>query len=106
MQNLHNYVQGRVFELVFTLDEVGISDWEDCKSQKVIVAGVVLRQTIHHDVCRNVKDISVIFYLSAAEKSLLPSIVISYNSTIVQEHLKKQGVRFGRDFALQVDQKP
>jgi hypothetical protein len=32
--------------------------------------------------------------------------VTSQNSPTVQEHLKKQGVRFGRDFALEFSQKP
>jgi hypothetical protein len=32
--------------------------------------------------------------------------VTSQPSTTVQEHLKKQGVRFGRDFALKCNQKP
>jgi hypothetical protein len=33
-------------------------------------------------------------------------MVRSQNSPTVQEHLKKRGVRFGRDFALKFNQKP
>jgi hypothetical protein len=36
IQDLNEYVQGCVAELVFNLDEVGISDWEDRKTQKGI----------------------------------------------------------------------
>jgi hypothetical protein len=53
-----------------------------------------------------VKHISVIACLSDAGESLLHYIVTSQNSSTLQEHLKKQGVRFGRDFALKRSQKP
>jgi hypothetical protein len=53
-----------------------------------------------------VKHISVIVYVSAAGASLLPSIVTSQNSPVVQEHLKKQGVCFGRDIIFTVNQRP
>jgi hypothetical protein len=36
IQDLHEYEQGCVTELVFHLDEVGISDWEDRKPKKGI----------------------------------------------------------------------
>jgi hypothetical protein len=41
----------------------------------------------------------------ATGKSLLPYIVTSQNSSTVQEHLKKQGVRFARHFTLKFNQK-
>jgi hypothetical protein len=50
IQDLHNYIQGCVAELVFNLDEVGILDWEDRKTKKVIGLAAMLRQTIHHGV--------------------------------------------------------
>jgi hypothetical protein len=53
-----------------------------------------------------VEHISVIACVSAAGESLLPYIVTPQNSSTVQEHLKKQGIRFGRDFTLKFDQKP
>jgi hypothetical protein len=60
IQDLHNYVQGCVAELVFNLDEVGISDWEDRKTKKVTVPAAMPGQTIHYGVSRNVKHISMI----------------------------------------------
>jgi hypothetical protein len=63
----------------------------------------MLGKTIYHDVSRNMKDISVISCLSAARESLLPDIVTPEDSPVVQEHLKRQGFRFGRDFALKVN---
>jgi hypothetical protein len=34
---MHETIQGRQSELVFNLDDVGISDWEDRKPKKVVV---------------------------------------------------------------------
>jgi hypothetical protein len=90
IQDLHIYVQGCVAELVFNLDEVGISDWEDRKTKKVITLAAIFGQTIHHGVSRNMKDISVIACLSAAGESLLHYIVTSENSPSLQEHLKNK----------------
>jgi hypothetical protein len=95
-----------VADLVFNLDKVGILDWEDCKTKKVGVPAAMLGQTIHHGVSRKVKHISVIVCVSAAGASLRPYIVTSQNSPVVQEHLKKQGVCFGRDTILKCNQKP
>jgi hypothetical protein len=53
-----------------------------------------------------VKHISVIVCVSVAGASLLPHIVTSQNSPVVQEHLTKQGVCFGRDMVLKFNQKP
>jgi hypothetical protein len=36
IQELNEHVKGCIAELVFNLDEVGISDWEDRKPRKVI----------------------------------------------------------------------
>jgi hypothetical protein len=37
-------------ELVFNLDEVGISEWEDRKDRNAIVPKTMDEQTIHHRV--------------------------------------------------------
>jgi hypothetical protein len=66
IQDLHEYVQGCVAELVFNFSEDGISDWEDRKTKTAIVPAAMLGRTIHHGVSRNVKHISVIACLSAA----------------------------------------
>jgi hypothetical protein len=70
-QDLHEYVQGCVAELVFHLDEVGISDWEDCKTKKVIDLAAIFSQTMRHGLSRNMKHIAVIACMSAAGSSLL-----------------------------------
>jgi hypothetical protein len=42
-------------ELVFNLDEAGMSKWEDCKERRVIVPRTMLGQTIHHRESRSVR---------------------------------------------------
>jgi hypothetical protein len=99
-------VQGRPTELVFNLDEVGISDWEDRKTRKVIVPQTMKAQTIHHKINRSLKHVSVIACVSAAGESLTPYIVTSQDSPVVREQLKKRGVRCGTDVILKCHSKP
>jgi hypothetical protein len=68
-----------VAELMFNLDEVGISDWEDrkTKTKTVIVPATMRGQTIYHEISRTVKHISVISCVSAARESLTPYIITS-----------------------------
>jgi hypothetical protein len=47
IQDLHEYVQGCVAELVRNLDDVGSSDWEDHKTKKVINLAAMSGQMIH-----------------------------------------------------------
>jgi hypothetical protein len=72
VQDLKEHVMRCVAELVFNLDEVGISDWEDRKTKTVIVPATMRGQTIHHEISRTVKHISVITCISVAEESLTP----------------------------------
>jgi hypothetical protein len=55
IQDLDDYVQGCLAELVFNLDEVSVSDWEDRKTKAVILPAGVRGQTIHPGVSRNVR---------------------------------------------------
>jgi hypothetical protein len=72
VRDLNEHVQGCVSEMVFNLDEVGISDWEDRTTRRVGVAATMDGRSIHHVVSRNVKHISVIACVSAAGESLMP----------------------------------
>jgi hypothetical protein len=103
---INQFVQGRPTELVFNLDEAGISEWEDRKPKKVIVPKSMGEQTVHHKVNRNLKHVSVLACVSAAGESLMPYLVTSQDSLYVREQLKKKGVRFGTDLILKARQKP
>jgi hypothetical protein len=45
-------------------------------------------------------------YVSAARESFTPSTVRWHNSSPIQEHLKKQGVRFVRYLIVKANQSP
>jgi hypothetical protein len=106
VQNLNKHVQGCLAELVFTLDKVGISDWEDRKLKRVLIPATILDQTIHHGISRTVKHIPVIACVFAVWKSLTPYMITSQDSASVREQLKKQGVQFGADFVSKSNRKP
>jgi hypothetical protein len=97
-----------VAELVFNLDEVGISDWEEhkTKTETLIVPATMRGQTIHHEISRTVKHISVIACISAAGESLTLYIITSQARTSVSERLQTEGVRFSTDFVLRSNPSP
>jgi hypothetical protein len=106
VQHLKEHVQRCVAELVFNLDEIGISDWEDRTTKTVIVPATMVGQNIHHEISRMVKHISVIACVSAAGESLTSYILTSQASRLIREQLKKDDVRFGMDFVLSWKLKP
>jgi hypothetical protein len=71
VQNPNEHVQQCVIELVFNLEEVGISDCEKRTTRKVLASSTMRGQTRHHGISRIVKDILVIAYVSTAGESLI-----------------------------------
>jgi hypothetical protein len=103
---LGEYVQGMKAELVFNLDEVGVSEWEDRKDKKVVIPRILSGQTILHRASRNLKHMSVITCINAAGESLTPYIVTSQDSESLRGKLMIRGVRLGVDFVLRQRSKP
>jgi hypothetical protein len=66
VQCLGEYVHGITDKLVFNLNEVGVSVWEDRKDKKVVIPSVLSGQTIHNRASQNLKHMSVITCISAA----------------------------------------
>jgi hypothetical protein len=91
--------------LVFNIDEVGISEWEDRAPGKVTVPVSMTDQTIHHGVHRNLTHMSMICYVSAAGESLTPFVISSQVNNKVTETLKNEGFRMGMDMVLEHRQK-
>jgi hypothetical protein len=103
---VNEFVNGLPIELIFNLDKVGISEWEDRTSKSVIFPKSMSAQKIHYKINRNLKHLSVIACILAAGESLTPDIMTSQDSLPVREHLKKRSVRFGTDFILKAHSKP
>jgi hypothetical protein len=93
-------------ELVFNLDEVGVSEWEDRRDRKVVIPRTISGQTMHHRASRNVKHISIITCISAAGEFLTPYIMTSQDSQSLRRRLMSRGVRLGVDFVLRQRSKP
>jgi hypothetical protein len=102
---LSEYLPGSCAELVFNLDEVCISEWEDRARRKVIVSFSMTDQTIHHGVHRNPIHMSMICCVSAAGESLTPFVVSSQVNDKVIETLKIEGCRMRVYMVLEHRQK-
>jgi hypothetical protein len=87
--------------LVINFDEVGISEWEDWKPNKIFLSLNMRGEVIHRTVNKNVKHISVITSISTGGQSFTLYIVTSLTSESVLTRLKERSFRFGLDFALQ-----
>jgi hypothetical protein len=87
--------------LVFNLDEVGISEWEDRAQRKVIIPVSMTDQTIHHVVHRNLRHMLVICCVSAAGESLAALVISFQVNEKVIEKLKIEGFRTGMAMVLE-----
>jgi hypothetical protein len=93
-------------DLVFHLDEVGISDWEDRKSKKVVVPITVTAQHIHHRISRNLKHISIVTCISAGGACLTPYVVTSQDSATLHRALEATAMQIGKHLILKQRAKP
>jgi hypothetical protein len=100
VQAMDEAVRDRPADLVFNLDEVGISDWEDRKSKKVVVPRTAATQTVHHGISRSLKHLSIITCISAGGACLSRYMLSSQATGPVIRSLERTGVRFGRDLVL------
>lgn len=99
-------VQGCVRDLVFNLDEVGASEWEDRKSKRVVVPAEMGDQPIHHGINRNLKHITIVTCVAASGEHLIPYVVTSQDAESLRTDLKKRGIEFGRHLTIVRNQKP
>jgi hypothetical protein len=106
VEGFRAHVHGACAELVFDLDEIGISEWEDRAARRVIVPSAMRGQTIFHSVHRNLKHISVVACISAAGEHMTPFFVCSQVNDAVERALKTQGFRMGIDLIIKRRNKP
>jgi hypothetical protein len=92
--------------LVFNVDEVGMSDWEDRKPKRVVVPTTTSPQNIHHRISRKLKHISVVTCISAGGDCLTPYVVTSQDSVAAHWALEATGMQIGRHLILKHRDKP
>jgi hypothetical protein len=88
--NMQTYVRGKTAELVFNLDEVGSSDWEDRKSRKVVVPAKVDSDNVFHPVPRRLKHMTILVCVSAGGDTLCPMLIVAQS---VPDDLWSNGLR-------------
>jgi hypothetical protein len=94
------------FELVFNLDEIGMSEYEDREEKKVIVPMTMDSQRIHQGASRSVKHISVIAYITARGELLTHFIMILQISDGIRKRLMSRGFRLMVDCVFRQQPKP
>jgi hypothetical protein len=77
IEGFQHHVHGSCAELVFNLDEVGMSEWEERHQRKVIVPSAMRGQTIFHGIHRQLKHMSVVACISAPGEHMAPFFVCS-----------------------------
>jgi hypothetical protein len=100
IRTMHETLQGCPLDLVFNLDEVGMSGWEDRKPRKVVIRITVGAHNIHYRISRNLKHISIVTCISAGGAWLAPYVVTSQDSAALHRALEKIGMQIGRDLIL------
>jgi hypothetical protein len=106
IEGFRDHVHHSCAELVFNLDEIGISEWEDRAVRRVIVPSAMRGQTIFHGIHRNLKHVSVVACISAAGEHMTPFFVCSQVNDAVERRLKTAGFRMGVDLILKRRSKP
>jgi hypothetical protein len=91
---------------VFNLDEIGISEWEDRCTRRVIVPSAMAGQAIFYGVHRKLKHIYVVVCISAAGKHMTPFFVSAQVNPTVESRFKSDGFRLGVDLFLKHRNKP
>jgi hypothetical protein len=77
IENMKSIVAGKFAELVFNLDEVGSSDWEDRKPRKVIAPRAVSPDDVYHPVSRRYRHLTLLACVSAGGDALTPMVLTS-----------------------------
>ena len=103
IMNLKEFLQGKCAELIFNLDEVGLSEWEERKIRKVIVPKSVDKSNVFHQVSRKVNHISLLVCVSAAGDALTPLAIIKQK---IPSKLKTKAVRLDEDIMIRQRDKP
>jgi hypothetical protein len=106
IDGFRDHVHNACAELVFNLDEIGMTEWEDRSERRVIVPSTMRGQTIYHAVHSNLKHIFVVACISAAREHMKPFLVCSQGNTTVERKPKIEEFRMGVDLILKALQKP
>jgi hypothetical protein len=106
IEGIRTHVQNTCADLVFNLDEIGVSEWEGRAERKVIVPSAMREQKIYHRIHRGLKHISVVTCISVGGDHMIPFLVSSQATDAVVRKVKTEGFRIGIDMILKRGDKP
>lgn len=101
--NLKEYIQGMCSELLFNLDEVGTSEWEERKILKVVVPKSADKNGVQHHVPRNTTHMTLLVCVSSAGDALTPMLI---TKCAIPQDFEKTGVRLGEDIIIKQKNTP
>ena len=99
LTNMTQYVQGCCSELLFNIDEMGSSEWEDRKVKKVVIPFETDPKSIYHKTTRKIRHQTLVSIVSAAGDALTPLII---SSTNVEREMISKGYRSGEDAIFKI----
>jgi hypothetical protein len=94
IQTMKTLIDGHFSELVFNLDEVGSSEWEDRKPKKIIAPRSVPADQVFHSVARRYRHVTLLACVSAAGDALTPMII---SGPVIRDSLWAMGLRQDED---------
>jgi transposase len=97
IQNMQNHVTCRIAELVFNIDEVGASDWEDRKVKQVIAPAEVHPEDVFHPISRRFRHMTLVVCVSAGGDALCPMLIMA---SAIPVGLCSNGLRLNEDVII------
>jgi hypothetical protein len=94
IESMRTTVAEKFVELVFNLDEVSFSDWEDRKPKKVIMPCTVSPQDIYHPVSRKYRHLTLLVCVSAGSTALTPMVL---TDSTIRDMIWSTGLRQDKD---------
>jgi hypothetical protein len=85
-------------DLIFNCNEIGVSEWEDRKSKKVVIPMDMEDYLIRHKVRKNINHLTVLTCAAAGENALCP---VTVTSRKVPDDSSQCGHRPGKDFLIE-----
>lgn len=86
-------------DLVYNIDETGLSDWENRKPKTVIVPKELEKHDLHYPVNRGIRHITLVVTISGGGDAYFPLVVTSDSSL---ENIFDHGVRRDIDLSIHV----
>jgi hypothetical protein len=94
IQLLKTHLSGKVAELVFNVDELGSTDWEDRKAKRVIVPARIAEGDLYHPISRRRQHMTLRACVSASGDAPTAFVITAFP---ISDALWRRGLRQGED---------